>query len=109
MKIYEVEPFDWQYKLEQLSIVLENTMINVEVTGGNFAGTLEKREMQLIKLSYDSNKDIIELTFDQLNHSIESPLSICFYQHRNILETIEIFDDNNNKNLIFFTDPFLIN
>lgn len=108
MTTYEIQPFDWQYKLEQLSIALENTMINVEVTGVSFGVQLENREMQLIKLSYDNNKDIIEIIFDQLNHVIESPLSICFQQHQNILETIEIFDDNNNKNIIVFIDPFLV-
>lgn len=108
MIIYEIKPFDWQYKLEQLSIGLENTMINVEVTGVNFGEQLENREMQLIKLSYDNDKDIIEIIFDQLNHVIESPLSICFQQHQNILETIDIFDDNDNKNIIEFIDPFLV-
>jgi hypothetical protein len=108
MAKYEIEPFDWQYKLNQLSANLEKKVANVEVTGANFEGELENYEMQLIKLSYDNHYDIIEVMFDQANHLIESPLSICFHQHQDILESIDIFDDNDNKNIIVFIDPFLV-
>lgn len=108
MAKYEIEPFDWQYKLKKLSIELENKMTHVEVTGVNFGDLLENREMQLIKLAYDNHNDIVVIIFDQLNHLIESPLMICFQQHQNILESIEIFDEYDNKNIIIFTDPFLV-
>jgi hypothetical protein len=108
MAKYEIEPFDWQYKFNQLSIELEKKVANVEVTGANFEDGLENCEMQLIKLSYDNHYDIIEVKFDQANHLIESPLSICFHQHQDILESIEIFDDDDNKNIILFIDPFLV-
>ena len=108
MAKYEIEPFDWQYKLNQLSTDLERKVANVEVTGVNFECELENCEMQLTKLFYDNQNDIVEITFDQLKHLIESPLSICFHQHQDILESIEIFDDDDNKNIIFFIDPFLV-
>ena len=108
MAKYEIEPFDWQYKLNQLSTDLEKKVANVEVTGANFDGELENCEMQLIKLFYDNHNDIVEITFDQLRHLIASPLSICFHQHQNILESIEIFDDDDNKNIILFIDPLLV-
>ena len=108
MAKHEIEPFDWQYKLNQLSIELEKKVANVEVTGANFEDGLENCELQLIKLSYDNHNDILEIMFDQFNHLIESPLSICFQQHQDILESIEIFDDDDNKNVIVFIDPFLV-
>jgi hypothetical protein len=108
MAKYEIEPFDWQYKLNQLSTDLGKKVANVEVTGANFEGELENYEMQLTKLFYDTHNDIVEITFDQIKHLVESPLSICFHQHQNILESIEIFDDDDNKNIILFIDPFLV-
>lgn len=106
MAKYEIEPFDWEYKLNQLSIELKNKVANVEVTGENFGDELENCEMQLIKVSYDNQNDIIEIMFDQLNHLMESPLMICFQQHQDILESIAIYDNNDNKNVILFNDPF---
>jgi hypothetical protein len=108
MAKYEIEPFDWQYKLNQLSTDLEKKVANVKVTGAKFDGELESCEMQLTKLFYDNHNDNVEITFDQLKHLIEAPLSICFHQHQDILESIEIFDDDDNKNIILFIDPFLV-
>ena len=108
MAKYEIEPFDWQYKLNQLSIDLEKKVATVEVTGAKFDRELDNCEMQLTKLLYDNHSDIVEITLDQLKHLIESPLSICFHQHQDILESIEIFDDDDNKNTILFIDPFLM-
>ena len=108
MAIYEIVPFDWQYKLDQLSMDLEKKEVNVEVSGANFNNRLENCEMQLVKLSYDNHNDIVEIVFDQSNHLIVSPLTICFHQHQDILESIEIFDDNDNKNTIVFIEPFLV-
>jgi hypothetical protein len=108
MAKYEIEPFDWQYKLNKLSTELEKELISVEVTGNNFGNELENCEMQLMKVSYDNDNDIIEIIFDQLNHIIKSPLSICFHQHQDILESIEIFDDNDNKNTLVFINPLLM-
>jgi hypothetical protein len=105
---YEIEPFDWQYKLDQLSIALENKVAHVKVTGLNLENQIGKSEMKLTKLSYDNHNDILELMFEQLNHLIEAPLTICFQQQQNILEAIEIFDDNANKTIIVFSDPFLV-
>ena len=106
MAKYEIEPFDWQYKLDQLSIELENKVANVEVTGVNFGDELENCEMQLMKVSYDNYNDIIEVIFDQVNHLIEAPLMICFQQHQDTLVAIEIFDDDDNKNIIIFNDRY---
>lgn len=108
MTKYEIEPFDWQYKLNKLSLELKNKVANVEITGVNFGNEYEGCEMQLLKLSYDKHNDTIEIIFDQFNHLIASPLSICFQQQQDILEAIEIFDDNDNKNIIAFIEPFLV-
>ncbi len=109
MAKYEIEPFDWQYKLNQISLGLKRKeVVNVEVTGVSFGNENESSEMQLFKLSYDKSKDTIEIIFDQFNHLIESPLSVCFQHHQDILEAIEIVDDDNNNNIIAFTEPFLV-
>jgi c-di-AMP phosphodiesterase-like protein len=108
MAKYEIEPFDWQYKLNQLSIELKKKVAYVEVTGENFDDELENCEMLLMKISYDNYSDIMENMFDQLNHLIASPLSICFHQYQDTLESIEIFDNNDNKNTIVFIEPFLV-
>jgi hypothetical protein len=105
MEKYEIEPFDWHYKLNQLSIELKNKVANVEVTGENFGDELENCEMHLMKVSYDNQNDILEVMFDELNHLIESPLMICFQQHQDIIEAIVIYDNNDNKNVIFFNGP----
>jgi hypothetical protein len=86
-----IEPFDWQYKLNQLSTALEKKVTNVEVTGLSFGDELANREMRLMTLAYDNDNDILEILFDRSNHLIES---------------IEIYDDNDNKNIILFNDPF---
>jgi hypothetical protein len=108
MAKYEIEPFDWQYKLNQLSLELKSKKANVEVIGETFGNEYEGREMQLLKLYYDKQNDTIEIKFDQCNHLIESPLSVSFQQHQDILEEIEIVDDNNENNIIEFIEPFLV-
>jgi hypothetical protein len=106
MAKHEIEPFVWQHNLNQLSVELEEKIAYVEVNGAHFGDELENFEMQLMKISYDDNNDILEIMFDQLNHLIESPLMICFELHQNILEKVEILDDNDNKNTIIFSDTF---
>jgi len=108
MSKLEIEPFDWQYKLNQLSTALAKKVTNVEVTGLSFGDELENREMQLMTLAYDNDNDILEILFDRSNNLIESPLMICFQQHQSKIESIEIYDDNDNKNVILFNDPFLL-
>lgn len=108
MTSYELEPFDWQYRLGQLSVVLRENRTYVEIAGESFADHLENSAIVLKKLSYDYDSDCVEIMLGQSNHMIESPLTISFQQHNDILEAIEILDDNVKKHIIVFIEPLLI-
>jgi hypothetical protein len=107
MTKYEIEPFNWQYSLNQLSIELENKTIHVEVIGDSIGDLIKDRDMTLIQLTYDNHKDTVKIVCDQLVHLIKSPLTISFQQHQGIINAIEILDDNVKKNIVKFKDPFL--
>ena len=108
MTKYEIEPFNWQYRLSQLSIELENKTIHVEVTGESIGDLFKARDMILIELTYDNRKDTVKIVCNQLVHLIKSPLTISFQQHQGIINAIEILDSNVKKHIVKFSDPFLV-
>lgn len=108
MTIYEIEPFNWQYRLSQLSKELENGTTHVEVTGESIGDQFKARDVTLIEMTYDNQKDTVKIVCDQLVHLIKSPLTITFHQHQGALKAIEILDENIKKHIVKFTDPFLV-
>jgi hypothetical protein len=108
MTNYEIEPFNWQYFLNRLSIDLENKTIHVEITGESIGNLFKSRDMTLIELIYDNQKDTVKIVCDQLVHLIKSPLTISFQHHQGIINAIEILDDNVKKNVVKFKEPCLV-
>jgi hypothetical protein len=108
MTKYEIEPFNWQYFLNQLSKELENKTVHVEITGENIGDLFKARDITLIELIYDNKKDTLKIVCDQLVHLIKSPLTISFQQDQGVMNAIEILDDNVKKNVVKFKDPLLV-
>ena len=100
----ELKKAEWQHFFDQFSKKHKSSLINLEVIGKDIGDQTEIRWQPLRGMSHDPHKDIFFILTDSLEHSITHPKSLELNEMDGVLNSIQIVDPDNNRQIIRLKD-----
>jgi len=111
MRTNQIKLQDWKTQLDLISQKLDNRNINLEVIGFDIGDQILAKSVHLKGLTYDPKYNAVGIMSDDFEHHIRSPAEIYITSKgENIesIETIEIVDNKNRKQILSFDEPLLL-
>lgn len=105
MSTTTIEPSRWQSYFDDLSRRLPARKIEVDVLGEDIGDRRLFEGAMLTGLSYDPTDDLIEVSVEGDAHQIGHPKSVQAREERGELDSLEIVDEDDHRQIITFRAP----
>ncbi len=103
-----IEAENWQNKFAELSEQLTNKIVTIEINGLDLGSQTEAVSVRLKGIVYDPKDNIVEISCEDFEHLISSPVEIYYTQEMGALKSIEFVDEENRAQLVTFVSPLLL-
>lgn len=90
----------WKNYFDLISKQNKSAVVNVEVIGIEIGDQTEIKWQPLKGLSHDPKRNSFCVYTEQINHQISHPKDIFVEEKDGFPETIEIIDEDNNKQIL---------
>lgn len=105
MGIRSLEKQQRQAYFERVSRELGTTEAQLEVAGTQLGAQQGSDWVRLMGLTYDPRTDSMEVSLEALDHLIQHPQEIYVDDGAEGLQSVEIIDADNNKQIIRLRQP----
>lgn len=102
MGLRKLERTEWKPYFDTLSKSIKSSLLNLEVVGAEIGDQREISWQPLNGFSHDVVKDRIDIFTENLGHSISHPKEVFVQEKAGIAESIEIIDEDDNKQILKF-------
>jgi hypothetical protein len=108
MATRKLDKKQWRTFFDTVSQLLEAKEAEIEVASLRLGDQMQAEWLPLHGITYDPNDDVVEVALDGLDHLIPSPREIYVQDGTAGLESLEIVDGEDNKQIVKFKDELLL-
>jgi Family of unknown function (DUF5335) len=108
MAIQRLEPREWVGFCTYTSRTLVGKQVEIEVASLQIGFQLQARRLPLVRMSYDPEKDVLELLVGELDHLIWAPRELYVDETPLGDVRMQIIDADGVRQLVTFSDPVML-
>lgn len=99
---------EWQQYFDRVSKALEGKLAEIDVASLALGEQVEAKWLPLTGIVYDPKSDIVEMTFEELDHMISRPRDIAVQSETTGLASIEVTDADGVMQIVKLRNPLLL-
>ncbi|MGV6818452.1 MAG: DUF5335 domain-containing protein [Thiotrichales bacterium] len=104
----ELNKTEWQSFFDRISKKIEGRPVRIEVAGLSLGDQIEAEFVSMIGITYDPKDDIVEVATEEVDHLIRSPRQIFFDAGVDGLQSVEVIDTDDNRQIIVLQTPLAL-
>ena len=108
MSLSQLEKFQWQPYLDNMSRILDSKRVEIEVDALDIGAQIAAEWLPLFGIVYDPRSDIVEVALEGLDHMIHHPKEIFIDQTGLELRNIKVVDAQDMQHIIRLRDPLVL-
>ncbi len=108
MSLSQLEKFQWQPYLDNMSRILDGKRVEIEVDALDIGAQIAAEWLPLFGIVYDPRSDIVEVALEGLDHMIHHPKEIFIDQTALELHSMEVVDAQDMHHIIKLRDPLML-
>lgn len=98
----------WQSYFDRMSKLVEGKQTEIEVASLEIGVQIEAKWVPLLGIAYDPKNDLLEILLEGLDHLIRHPRDIYVDQEAAGLNSIEVIDTDDVRQIIRLRDPIML-
>jgi hypothetical protein len=108
MTATQLNKSEWQAYFERVSKALIGKQAEIEVNSLPVSEQLEEEWLPLRGISYDPQRDIVEVVLEGLDHVIHKPRTVSIEHNGAGLRSMEVIDGDEAMQTVRFRDPLML-
>ncbi len=100
METKELSKPEWEHYFDRATKNMLGQQVDVEIIGADIGDAFQEESVPLTGLSYDPHHDTFFVHATTLEHQIAHPKSVKVSEEGIELRSVEILDENDNKQII---------
>jgi hypothetical protein len=106
--IRQIDSEQWGAHLDQVSKSLQNRKFSIEIVGMDIGSQIQLDSSTFSSMAYDPKDDIVEVYSEEYEHYIRSPSAIYFSAEQGQIDSIEVVDGDDRKQILSFEKQVLL-